>query len=194
MFSNRARPSMRLAVAFAAFALAACSGRGEMRDPDNPSGFKVPRYVSIRSGKVNGRAGPSEEHPILWTYTAKGLPVQIVAETQDWRRICDPEGGLSWVKRSFVTGERKVMRLKPERLAVRRRPAADAPIAAYLNPRGVAALDRCDKGWCRIEVGEQQGWAPENEIWGTAPAPQCRGATGANRTQVIGPAVAAGPG
>jgi SH3-like domain-containing protein len=194
MFSNKARPAPSLAVAIAALALAACGGRGELRDPENPSGFKVPRYVSIRSGKVNGRAGPSEEHPILWTYTAKGLPVQVVAETQDWRRICDPEGGLSWVKRSFVGGERSVMRLKGDRLAVHRRPAADSPVVAYLNPRGVAALDHCDKGWCRIEIGEEQGWTPESEVWGTAPAPQCRGASGMTRGAIIAPAVRSAPG
>lgn len=181
MFDNKAGKAALLAVAGAAFALAACGGDREARDPDTPSGFKVPRYVSIRSGKVNGRAGPSEEHPVLWTYTAKGLPVQVVAETEDWRRICDPEGGLSWVKRTFVTGERNVMRVKGERLALRRRPQADADTVAFLNPKGVAALDRCDKGWCLLDIGEKEGWAPESEIWGTAPAAQCRGPTGMTR-------------
>lgn len=176
-----------LALALAGLAAAACEGRGETRDPDTPSGFKVPRYVSLKSGKVNGRAGPSEEHPILWTYTARGLPVQIVAETEDWRRICDPEGGLSWVKGSLLTGERKAMRLKEERLALRRRPDPEATVVAHLNPQAVAPLDRCDKGWCRITVGDRKGWAPENEIWGTASTPQCRGASGMTRRAVRPP-------
>jgi SH3-like domain-containing protein len=83
MFSDRASAIL----AIAAFGLAACGGERQARDPDTPSGYKIPRYVSISSGKVNGRTGPSEEHPVLWTYTARGLPVQIVAETEDWRRI-----------------------------------------------------------------------------------------------------------
>jgi SH3-like domain-containing protein len=165
----------------AALGLAACERGAETRDPSTPSGFKVPRYVTIRSGEVNGRAGPSEEHPVLWTYTARGLPVQVVAETTDWRRICDPEGGLSWVKRSLVGGERRVMRLKDERLPVRRRPAEDAPIATYLQPRALAALDECEAGWCRVEVGSARGWVPEDEVWGTAEEPQCRGASGMTR-------------
>jgi SH3-like domain-containing protein len=175
-----------------ALALVACGGEREARDPDTPSGFKVPRYVSIRSEKVNGRAGPSEEHPVLWTYTARGLPLQVVAETEDWRRVCDPEGGLSWVKRSLVSGERKVMRVKAERLAIHRRPQETSPAVAWLNPRGVASLDRCDKGWCRIEVGGRQGWARESEVWGVAEAPQCRGASGMTRGPRAGAASASG--
>ena len=181
-----------LLMALGAFALAACGGERDLRDPDTPSGFRVPRYVSIRSNEVNGRAGPSEEHPVLWTYTAPGLPLQVVAETEDWRRVCDPEGGLSWVKRTFVTGERKVMRVKTDRLAVQRKPEAGAPAVAWLNPKGVASLDKCDKGWCRIEVAGTQGWAPESEIWGTAEAPQCRGATGQTRSSRNG--ASTGPG
>ncbi len=185
MFSNKAAPAFALTLA--ALCAAACERGGEERVQSNPSGFKVPRYVSLGSNEINGRAGPSEDHPILWTYTAKGLPVQVVAENEDWRRICDPEGGLSWVKRSLIDGERRVMRLKTERLAVRRRPANDAPAVAYLNPRAVAALDHCDKGWCRITVGEEEGWTPESEVWGTAPAPQCRGPTGMTRGAAAAP-------
>ena len=29
-----------------------------------PSGFVVPRFVSLKFSKVNGRTGPSREHPI----------------------------------------------------------------------------------------------------------------------------------
>ena len=172
-----------LPVAFAALALVACDGRKDLRDPKNPSGYKVPRYVSISSGKVNGRAGPSEEHPILWTYRARGLPVQIVAETEDWRRICDPEGGLSWVKRGFLNGPRYVMRTKEARLAVLRRPAADAQAVAWLGHRSLASLDHCEKGWCKVKVGDTVGWTQEREIWGTAPTAQCRGPSGMTRAR-----------
>ena len=49
----------------------------------------MPRYVSLKFGEVNGRQGPSEDDKLLWTYHAKGLPVQIIAETAEWRRIID---------------------------------------------------------------------------------------------------------
>jgi len=52
-----------------------------------PSGFPVPRYVSLKVGKVNGRTGPSRQHAIAWQYRRKGLPLVVVAETEMWRKV-----------------------------------------------------------------------------------------------------------
>lgn len=152
--------------------------RRDGRDPATPSGFAVPRYVTLKFGEVNARSGPSDENRILWTYRSRGLPVQIVAETDEWRRICDPEGGLAWVKKSQIDGRRQAMAISPAPVALRRRPEAAAPPAAYLNPRALAALDKCEGGWCRLKLGEATGWAPAAQLWGAAPEPQCRGRAG----------------
>jgi SH3-like domain-containing protein len=140
---------------------------------ETPSGLPVPRWVSLKSGEINARNGPGEDHRILWTYRAKGLPVQVLAETRDWRRVCDPQGGLAWVNVGTTSGRRMVMRLKPQALPLLKKPAAGAPPAAYLAPRGLAALDRCKDGWCRIKAGGSDGWAPAAQLWGTEERPQC---------------------
>ena len=61
----------------------------------SPSGLPVPRYVSLKFDTVNARSAPGDESRLLWVYHAKGLPVQVVAETPEWRRICDPERALT---------------------------------------------------------------------------------------------------
>src|SRR5690606_10601902 len=115
---------------------------------DTPSGFVVPRYVTLRYDEVNARSGPSEEHRTLWTYHAKGLPVQIIAETKDWRRICDPEGGLSWVRSRLLDGRRSIMRVKAGALTLNARPADVAKAVAVLPTRSIAPLEKCnDDGW-----------------------------------------------
>jgi SH3-like domain-containing protein len=139
-----------------------------------PSGLPVPRYVSLKFDKVNARAGPGDDHKLMWVYRVKGLPVQVVAETSEWRRICDPEGSLVWVHRRTTDGRRTVLNVKQERVTLLRRPRPDARAAAFLNPRALAALDRCEKGWCKVHVDGVSGWAKEGDLWGTAPAPQCR--------------------
>lgn len=139
-----------------------------------PSGYPVPRYVSLKYGKVNARAGPGEDHRLLWVYRAKGLPLQIVAETADWRRVCDPQGQAAWVHKRGVDGATTAMRVKPGPLPLRARPDPGGRVQAFLRPQSIAALDRCDKGWCRLKAGGTTGWAPQNEIWGGAPAAQCR--------------------
>ena len=56
-------------------------------DPSTPSGQEVPRFVSLKFDVANGRSGPSRSHPVAWRYVRAGLPMEVVAETPDWRRV-----------------------------------------------------------------------------------------------------------
>ncbi len=143
-------------------------------DRPTPSGYPVPRYVTLKFGEVNARAGPGDDHRLLWVYRTKGLPVQVVAETADWRRVCDPEGGKAWVHKRVTDGRRAVLNLGAQRAPLSKRPQAGAATSAYLAPRAKAELDRCEKGWCRIKAPGASGWVREGAVWGTATAPQCR--------------------
>jgi SH3-like domain-containing protein len=155
-------------------ALLAIATESSAADRATPSGLPVPRYVSLKFNEVNARAGPSNDQRLLWVYRARGLPMQVVAESSEWRRVCDPEGNLAWVHARTVDGRRTVMRLAPEPLVIRKSPNPDAPIAAYLQSRAVAALIKCDKkGWCKVRAGGVTGWTLGSDVWGLKPPPQC---------------------
>ena len=38
------------------------------------SGLQVPRFVSLKTGRVNVRVGPGEDYKIAWVFTRTGLP------------------------------------------------------------------------------------------------------------------------
>ena len=73
------------------------------------TGMPVPRWVTIKAGRVNVRRGPSLEDNVLWTYVRPGLPVEIIAEFDSWRRIRDVEGQTGWVKSVMLDGRRRVL-------------------------------------------------------------------------------------
>src|ERR1700744_2695795 len=149
--------------------------KSEKTDRPTPSGLPVPRYVSLKFDTVNARSAPGDDSRLLWVYHAKGLPVQVVAETAEWRRICDPERGLAWVHRRTTDGKRMVMRLQPTALALHSNANPNARVTAYLASRALAQLDRCDsEGWCKLKAGHVSGWAPAAEVWGTAEEALCR--------------------
>jgi SH3-like domain-containing protein len=143
-------------------------------DRPTPSGLPVPRWVSLKSSQINARVGPGNDYRILWTYRTRGLPVQVIAETRDWRRVCDPRGGVAWVNAGTTTGRRMVMRTKAQPLAVRAKPDAAAQIRAYVAGRSLAGLDRCKDGWCKVKLDGASGWIPAQEVWGTDERQQCR--------------------
>ncbi len=177
---RRAAP-LGAAMAAAGLTLAAC-GDHALEGKDCPaaarartvSGFCVPRYLSLKRGEVMGRGGPGKDYPARWVYHVQGLPVQVVAETTDWRRICDPDGGAVWVHRSMVDGRRTVMALGAAPIPLRHAPRSGSPAAGLLNARALAALERCAGGWCEVKAGGVAGWAPRGAFWGLAAARQCR--------------------
>jgi SH3-like domain-containing protein len=140
------------------------------------SGFCVPRYVSLKSNRVSARKGPGADYPILWVYQAAGLPVQVVAETEDWRRICDPYDGARsvWVKRTMVGGQRTVQALGPGPTPVLEAPKANARVKGQFEAHALAVLDLCRDGWCAVRIAGTKGWIAANRVWGTATAAQCR--------------------
>lgn len=151
---------------------AQAAGGGSGRS--TPSGLPVPRYVSLKFNEVNARGGPGDDYKLLWTYRVRNLPLQVIAETSDWRRVCDPDGGLAWVHQRTVDTRRTVMRTQAEPVDLRRRPSAEAPVVARLAGRAIAALDDCKDGWCRIAAGKVEGWVPQGEVWGAAEGARCR--------------------
>ena len=138
-----------------------------------PTGLEVPRWVSLKSEPVRARYGPGLDHRILWEYRAAGLPVQVIAETREWRKICDPEGSVAWIHRTVASGRRTVFNTADEETPVRARPEADAPMRARLRPRSLATLEDCADGWCRIRAGRVRGWAEQSALFGVQAAPLC---------------------
>jgi SH3-like domain-containing protein len=165
---HRAARALLIALA-AAFAVPAAG----QADRPTPSGLPVPRWVSLKFDKVYARAGPGEDHSLLWVYRVKSLPVQVVQETADWRRVCDPEGGLAWVHKRTTDGRRMVMNLKDSAIRLSAEPKSNARAEGLWVARSLGALDRCRDGWCRVKVEDVRGWVPEGSAWGLSRTPVC---------------------
>lgn len=167
-----AGPLLKSAVLGAMAAVGVLTG-GSAPERQTPSGMPVPRYVSLKFDKVNARAGPGDDYKLLFVYRVRGLPLQVVAETSEWRRICDPEGTLAWVHKRVTDGRRMTMNTTGSPVALLKRPKDGFRSVAYLNPRALATLDRCDKGWCKVKADAAAGWVREGALWGTTDGPQC---------------------
>jgi len=173
----RPRRGARWAAIGGALALCACDAGAPAQAEDGrvgPSGYPVPRYVSLKFDKVNARAGPSDSHRLLWVYRSKGLPVQVVAETTEWRRICDPDGSIAWVHRRTTDGRRTLLRQQATPVALHSDPNSSSAVTARMAGRSVAQLVRCEGGWCKVRASGRSGWAPTREFWGTSERVQCR--------------------
>ncbi len=168
---KRMRTIRALALACAGLMLAASNTTPDGRP--TPTGLEVPRWLSIKSEPVRARSGPGREYQALWDYRAASLPVQVVAETVEWRKVCDPEGNLVWLHRSTVSSQRTVFNRQAAPISVHARRSESSPVRARMAARATLSLDRCEDGWCRVRARRLRGWVRESALFGTASAPLC---------------------
>lgn len=128
----------------------------------------LPRYVSLRSSEINVRRGPGLDYPKDWVFRRAGLPVKIVDEYGDWRRIVDKDEAGGWVYHAMLTGRRSVLVME-DGVTLRSDPAETAPATARAEQGVVAKLDRCRPDWCAIEAGGYSGWVRKSSLWGVDP-------------------------
>ena len=139
------------------------------------SGLPVPRFVSLKAGRVNVRVGPGEDYKIAWVFTRTGLPVEVIQEYGTWRRIRDSSGAVGWVFNSLLSGRRTAVVTPwasgdPRPIRAGATPAS--AVTAYLQPGVMGSIDRCRSDWCRIAGEGFDGWIPEDQLWGVYPSEQ----------------------
>ena len=133
------------------------------------SGLPIPRYVSLKSDHVNVRAGPTKDNDVAWVYTRSGLPVEITAEFENWRRVRDSEGAEGWVYHSLLSGRRTAvvtMKHKDDLASIYDRPDAASAVAARLQAGVIAQVKKCTSNWCRVIGNGFDGWIEQPRLWG----------------------------
>lgn len=138
------------------------------------SGLPVPRFVSLKSDKVNVRSGPAREQDVAWVYNRSALPVEVTAEFENWRKIRDWEGAEGWVYHSMLSGRRTALvspqsKSKDDLLLLRAKPSAESGVTAKLQNGVLAAVKQCRDGWCRLVGDGFDGWTEQVRLWGVYP-------------------------
>jgi len=140
-----------------------------------PSGLPVPRFVSLKTDKVNVRRGPSSDHQVAWVFQRRGLPVEIVAEFENWRRIRDSDGEEGWVYQSMLSGKRMVTIApwrKEETVPLYSDTGLKGGLLARVSAGVVGTIDDCSGAWCAVTVGGYRGYIEQTMLWGVYPGEQ----------------------
>ena len=136
------------------------------------SGLPLPRYVSLKADKVNMHIGPAKNYETKWVYQRAGLPVEITAEFENWRRIRDVDGTEGWVYHSLLSGRRTgvvIAKSKDELIAIRESPDPRSAVAAQLQAGVIGSVKGCTTAWCRVSGPGFEGWIPQERLWGVYP-------------------------
>jgi SH3-like domain-containing protein len=154
---------------------AGLSAQGTPAPAAGASGLPVPRFVSLKSDRVNLRQGPGTEYPTAWVFRRAGLPVEVVKEFESWRQVRDAEGTTGWVLGSMLSGRRtavilpwevKVGQGQQTMAVLRDDDSARAGEVAQVEAGVLASIISCDGKWCRVSVGGFRGYIEQVKLWG----------------------------
>ena len=132
----------------------------------------LPRFASLKTDRVNVREGPSKEHPTKWVYQRAGLPIEITAEFEIWRRVRDAEGAEGWVLHSLLSGRRTALitpTKKGESSKVYAHASESADVAATLQSGVIVNIRNCDGTWCLVDGDGYKGYIQQVKLWGAYP-------------------------
>jgi SH3-like domain-containing protein len=136
------------------------------------SGFPIPRFVSLKANKVNVRKGPSSEHAVAWVFQRKGMPVEVIAESENWRKIRDATGSEGWILQQMLSGRR--FALVPDwnrdrAIVLHAAESEKSSPVVKLQPGVVAQIESCSGSWCYLTTDDYEGYAKQAELWGVYP-------------------------
>ena len=136
------------------------------------SGLPIPRFVSLKSDRVNVRSGPNKDQDVRWVYTRAGMPVEITAEFENWRRIRDWEGAEGWVYHTLLSGKRSavvVPALKTDLVPLYEKADVEAAVVARLQSGVLGSLKSCNGRWCEFSGKNFSGYIQQERLWGAYP-------------------------
>ena len=132
------------------------------------TGYALPRFVTLKRDRARARRGPGEQWRVDWEFVARGMPLEVVAEYGNWRRVRDIEGHGGWVHHIFLDGSRSAI-VTTDMAALRARADPGGPERARMEAGAILKVDRCRAGWCEVEGGGARGWTEAASLWGVRP-------------------------
>lgn len=141
-----------------------------VRTPYNKSGLPVPRFVSLSSDEVNIRTGPGTEYPIQWILKQKGLPVEVVLEYDNWRKVKDSNGDVGWVYHTLLSGKRTAIITGSDQVPAYKKPSVgnneNMSLSMYLESGVLVGITECQRVFCNVQAEGFSGWVQRKSIWG----------------------------
>ena len=121
-------------------------------------------YLILKNNEVNVRYGPGFDYPINYVYKKKNLPVKIIDESWEWKKIIDFKKNSGWIHdtqlkkdKSFILLEDQILFTKPTKYS--------KPLLKIAKGR-LLLVKKCKKKWCKVKTENFLGWVEINKVWG----------------------------
>lgn len=123
-------------------------------------------FVSLKSSEVNMRVGPGKEYPIIWIFMRANLPMLLIAEFDQWRKVRFVDNTEGWVHKNMISQKNTVI-VSEDNVLMYRYSSTSNPIARVEKNVVLRVLKR-ESNWVKVEINNMKGWIQRKSLWGVA--------------------------
>ncbi|MDM8335457.1 SH3 domain-containing protein [Wolbachia pipientis] len=121
-------------------------------------------FVSTKSNKVNMRTGPGFHYPVKWIYMCRSLPLKVIEEFEDWKKVCDINEDCGWIKSNLLSDQRYAM-MKEDAYGYQKR-SVDSKITMKIDKFVMMRIEKCNKEWCFLSTPKRKAWVQRKHLYG----------------------------
>ena len=112
------------------------------------------------------RVGPGSEYPIKWIYTQKNMPLRLLDNFDNWRKVSDIDNEEGWIhigslsKTQFAITKQKTNGYCNSQ---------KDDICFTLDPMVILKLIRCKEEICKLSINnktKKKIWVNKQDLWG----------------------------
>ena len=122
-------------------------------------------FRTLRNDKTNLRQGPSFDYPVKIFYKKKYLPVIILDNSDNFRKIRDHENNSGWIHISQLSKKKAAIVIEEELILFGNSTIFSNPVALLKEGR-LVKISKCKIEWCKVKTGKYKGWVSKNGLWG----------------------------
>ena len=121
-------------------------------------------FLMLKNSKVNVRIGPGFDYRIKFIYKKKHLPVKIIDNKENFRKIIDHKKNSGWIHISQLKKINSVIPLKDKILF--KKPSNFSKPLVKIKKGRVLIVQKCEEKWCKIKTEKFKGWIKNKDVWG----------------------------
>ena len=127
--------------------------------------FAEDYFLTLRNNTANLRQGPSFDYPVKIFYKKKYLPVLVVDNSYNFRKIKDHENNTGWIHLSQLSKKKAALTNADQVVIFKKSTIFSTPLVVLEKGRLCLVL-KCNDEWCKIKTDKYSGWVKKQNLWG----------------------------
>jgi len=122
-------------------------------------------FLTLKYNRVKVRQGPSFEYPVKFIYKKKYLPIKIIDNKDNFRKITDLKNNNGWIHVSQLSKKKSAINIHNLSIIFKKPNIYSQPMAK-LEKGKIVIVKKCKEDWCKIITNGYKGWIFKNYLWG----------------------------